>query len=42
METSYLLIAFLMMIALPFLISKLGSAGRDDAFHLEARNSKWR
>ena len=30
METSYLLIAFLMMIALPFLISKLGSAGRDD------------
>jgi hypothetical protein len=43
METSYLLIAFLMMIALPFLISRLGSAGRDDVLpSLEAKNSKWR
>ena len=43
METSYLVIAFLTMIALPFLISKLGSAGRDDVLpSLEARNFKWR
>jgi hypothetical protein len=32
METSYLMLAFLMMVALPFLISKLGSAGRHDVF----------
>jgi hypothetical protein len=43
METSYLLIAFLVMVALPFLISKLGSARRDDTLpSLEVRNFKWR
>jgi hypothetical protein len=43
METSYVVLVFLIMVALPFLISKLGAAGRDDALpSLKARNFKWR